>query len=132
MLIFPAALQNLSDQFARLPGVGSKTAQRLAFHVLSLLDVVAVKCVRDLFREVFVDRRVLFLGRSIGCYGYCQSGGQCQCHMLHRDVMLSVVVRKKVAFERVCRGLMTGSYPQRMSSSLCVCNDSPQCGCRMT
>ena len=36
MLIFPVALQNLADQFARLPGVGSKTAQRLAFHVLSL------------------------------------------------------------------------------------------------
>lgn len=36
MLIFPAALQNLADQFARIPGVGSKTAQRLAFHVLSL------------------------------------------------------------------------------------------------
>ncbi len=36
MLIFPAALQNLSDQFARLPGIGGKTAQRLAFHVLSL------------------------------------------------------------------------------------------------
>ena len=35
---FPAALQNLADQFARLPGVGSKTAQRLAFHVLSLPD----------------------------------------------------------------------------------------------
>ena len=33
---FPAALQNLSDQFARLPGIGGKTAQRLAFHVLSL------------------------------------------------------------------------------------------------
>ena len=36
MQFFPAALQNLSDQFARLPGIGSKTAQRLAFHVLSL------------------------------------------------------------------------------------------------
>lgn len=36
MQIFPGALQNLSDHFARLPGVGSKTAQRLAFHVLSL------------------------------------------------------------------------------------------------
>ena len=36
MLIFPAALQNLADQFARLPGIGGKTAQRLAFHVLSL------------------------------------------------------------------------------------------------
>ena len=38
MQFFPAALQNLADQFARLPGVGSKTAQRLAFHVLSLPD----------------------------------------------------------------------------------------------
>ena len=36
MQFFPAALQNLADQFARLPGIGSKTAQRLAFHVLSL------------------------------------------------------------------------------------------------
>ena len=30
----PAALQNLVDQFKRLPGVGAKSAQRLAFHVL--------------------------------------------------------------------------------------------------
>lgn len=36
MQYFPAALQDLADQFARLPGVGGKTAQRLAFHVLGL------------------------------------------------------------------------------------------------
>ncbi len=36
MQYFPAALQELADQFARLPGVGGKTAQRLAFHVLEL------------------------------------------------------------------------------------------------
>lgn len=36
MQFFPAALQNLTDQFAKLPGIGGKTAQRLAFHVLSL------------------------------------------------------------------------------------------------
>ena len=36
MQFFPAALQNLTDQFARLPGIGGKTAQRLAFYVLSL------------------------------------------------------------------------------------------------
>ena len=36
MQFFPAALQNLADHFARLPGIGGKTAQRLAFHVLSL------------------------------------------------------------------------------------------------
>ena len=36
MQFFPAALQELADQFARLPGVGGTTAQRLAFHVLDL------------------------------------------------------------------------------------------------
>ena len=36
MHYFPAALQELADQFARLPGVGGKTAQRLAFHILEL------------------------------------------------------------------------------------------------
>lgn len=35
MLYFPAALQELTDQFAKLPGIGGKTAQRLAFHLLS-------------------------------------------------------------------------------------------------
>ncbi len=36
MQYFPAALQDLADAFSRLPGIGGKTAQRLAFHVLSL------------------------------------------------------------------------------------------------
>ena len=36
MQYFPAALQNLADRFARLPGIGGKSAQRLAFHVLEL------------------------------------------------------------------------------------------------
>ena len=36
MQFFPAALQELADQIARLPGIGGKTAQRLAFHVLGL------------------------------------------------------------------------------------------------
>lgn len=38
MQYFPTALQELADQFARLPGIGGKTAQRLAFHVLELDD----------------------------------------------------------------------------------------------
>ncbi len=36
MRYFPAALERLTEQFARLPGIGGKTAQRLAFHVLSM------------------------------------------------------------------------------------------------
>lgn len=33
-MALPGSLQNLIDQFKRLPGVGAKSAQRLAFHVL--------------------------------------------------------------------------------------------------
>lgn len=33
---FPPALEKMVEQFARLPGIGYKTAQRLAFFVLSL------------------------------------------------------------------------------------------------
>lgn len=36
MEFFPAPLEKLVEQFARLPGIGGKTAQRLAFHVLEL------------------------------------------------------------------------------------------------
>lgn len=36
MQYFPAALQELTEQFARLPGIGGKTAQRLAFRVLEM------------------------------------------------------------------------------------------------
>ena len=36
MEFFPAPLEKLVEQFARLPGIGGKSAQRLAFHVLNL------------------------------------------------------------------------------------------------
>lgn len=35
MRVFPAALERLTEQFAKLPGIGGKTAQRLAFYLLS-------------------------------------------------------------------------------------------------
>jgi len=35
MQYFPAPVEDLIDCFARLPGIGRKTAQRLAFHLLS-------------------------------------------------------------------------------------------------
>ena len=41
MSFFPASLENLVDKFASLPGIGRKSAQRLAFHVLSLPDAEA-------------------------------------------------------------------------------------------
>lgn len=41
MANFPASLENLIDHFAALPGIGRKSAQRLAFHILDLPDAEA-------------------------------------------------------------------------------------------
>ena len=38
MQYFPPALETLVEHFAKLPGIGRKSAQRLAFHVLSLTE----------------------------------------------------------------------------------------------
>ena len=63
MQFFPAALQELADQFARLPGIGGKTAQRLAFHVLSLPLEDA-----ESFAEAIVEAK-----RSVHCCRVCQN-----------------------------------------------------------
>ena len=59
MQYFPAALQNLADQFARLPGIGGKTAQRLAFYVLGLPEEDAQEFA-DYVEETYPDCDVEF------------------------------------------------------------------------
>ena len=97
MQFFPAALQNLADQFARLPGVGSKTAQRLAFHVLEmpLEDAQA-------FADAIVDAK-----RTVTFCPVCRNltdGGLCPiCSSDKRDEHVICVVadpRDVVAIER--------------------------------
>ena len=63
MSFFPNALENLIDQFAALPGVGRKSAQRLAFHVLSLPEEEALK-----FAAAIVDAK-----KNIHCCSICQN-----------------------------------------------------------
>ena len=63
MRTFPAALERLSEQFARLPGIGSKTAQRLAFQVLSMPQEQAQE-----FDDAILDAK-----RSIHTCPVCQN-----------------------------------------------------------
>lgn len=63
MRYFPAALENLAEAFAKLPGIGSKSAQRLAFHVLSESDEEA---------EAFANA-ILEAKRSVKCCPVCQN-----------------------------------------------------------
>lgn len=63
MSFFPAPLENLIDKFASLPGVGRKSAQRLAFHVLSLPEGEA---------ESFANA-ILEAKKSVCCCKICQN-----------------------------------------------------------
>ena len=63
MAFFPASLENLIDKFASLPGVGRKSAQRLAFHVLSLPDGEA---------ESFANA-ILEAKSNVNCCSICQN-----------------------------------------------------------
>ena len=40
---YVSPLQNLIDEFRKLPGIGNKTAQRLAYHVLNLPEEKAFR-----------------------------------------------------------------------------------------
>ena len=66
MQYFPPALEKLVEQFARLPGVGRKSAQRLAFFVLSLPEEDA-----NAFAQTILEAKA-----SIHCCPVCQNFAQ--------------------------------------------------------
>ena len=86
MSFFPASLENLVDKFASLPGIGRKSAQRLAFHVLSLPDAEAQS-----FAEAIISAK-----KSVHCCKVCQNlteGEICQiCASDTRDKSTVCVV----------------------------------------
>ena len=97
MEFFPAPLEKLVEQFARLPGIGGKSAQRLAFFVLGLSQAEA-----EDFAGAILDAK-----RSITCCPVCQnftSGGLCLiCSSAKRDGSTVCVVadpRDVAAIER--------------------------------
>lgn len=97
MRYFPAALDQLTEQFARLPGIGAKTAQRLAFYVLSLPDEEA---------QAFADA-IITAKRTVHTCPVCQNltdGALCSiCADEERDGSTVCVVaepRDVVAMER--------------------------------
>ena len=79
MAFFPASLETLIDKFASLPGIGRKSAQRLAFHVLSLSDPDA-----RAFADAITEAKA-----SVHCCRICQNlteGEICAiCESEHRD-----------------------------------------------
>ena len=97
MEYFPAPLEKLVEQFARLPGIGGKSAQRLAFYVLGLPEAEAKE-----FADAILDAK-----KSVTCCPVCQNftaGGLCPiCASPKRDGSVICVVadpRDVAAIER--------------------------------
>lgn len=97
MEYFPAPLEKLTEQFARLPGIGGKTAQRLAFYVLRLPEEEA-----QAFADAIMDAK-----RSVTLCPVCRNlsaGGLCPiCAAPKRDGSVICVVadpRDVAAMER--------------------------------
>ena len=95
---FPPALENLVEQFAKLPGVGRKSAQRLAFYLLNQPEEAA---------KEFADA-ILQAKAGISCCPVCQNltqgEGPCPiCASPRRDHGVICVVadpKDVVALER--------------------------------
>ncbi len=98
MQYFPPALETLVEHFARLPGIGKKSAQRLAFYVLELPDEEAQS-----FADAIVNAH-----KSISCCPICQNfaegEGPCPiCASPKRDQSVICVVadpKDVIAMER--------------------------------
>lgn len=86
MSFFPASLENLIDKFAALPGIGRKSAQRLAFYLLSQSEDEAKS-----FAEAIIEAK-----SSVQCCKVCQNlteGELCQiCASDRRDRSIICVV----------------------------------------
>ena len=98
MQYLPPALEKLTEQFARLPGIGKKSAQRLAFHVLSFSDDQAQE-----FADAIVDAK-----RNVTTCPICQNLTEgdgpcsiCSSHKREHDLICVVAEPKDViAMER--------------------------------
>ncbi|MDD6160489.1 MAG: recombination mediator RecR [Oscillospiraceae bacterium] len=98
MDFFPPALENLVEQFAKLPGVGRKSAQRLAFYILGQPEERA-----KAFAQALLDAKAS-IGFCPVCQNLTQGSGPCAlCSSARRDRSVICVVadpKDVVAMER--------------------------------
>jgi len=98
MEYFPPALEALVEQFARLPGVGKKSAQRLAFFVLSLPEEEAAA-----FAQAITQAKASIHFCPV-CRNFAEGEGLCPiCQSPKRDGSVICVVadpKDVIALER--------------------------------
>lgn len=98
MQYLPPAMERLTEQFKKLPGIGAKSAQRLAFHVLSLPREEAAA-----FAQSILDAKDKVHTCPI-CQNLTEGDGPCAlCSSYKRDRSIICVVAEPkdvIAMER--------------------------------
>lgn len=95
--MYEGAVQDLIDELGRLPGVGPKSAQRIAFHVLAA-DPVDVMRLADALREVKEKIRFCSICGNVAEEAECRI-----CRDPRRDLTVLCVVEEPkdvIAIER--------------------------------
>jgi len=86
--VFEGPLQRLIDELSRLPGVGKKSAQRMAFHLLGVEKADALRlstAIADMREQLGICQR---------CFNVT-AGEECSiCRDLKREVTLLCVVER--------------------------------------
>ncbi len=86
--MFEPPVQRLIDEFARLPGIGAKSAQRLAFHLLNAEEADARR-----FADAIIEMRVS-VHLCSRCYNVTDREECSICLDLRRDTTVVCVVER--------------------------------------
>ncbi len=105
MSVLPKSVENVIEQFSRLPGIGPKSAARMAYHFLRSRNGSATKLAKSLLE---MDEKIIFCE---SCFNVSDSKECNICSSGLRDSGKLCVVEEPldvVAFER--SGVFNGMY----------------------
>ncbi len=107
MGLLPSPVERLTEEFARFPGIGPKTAQRLAFHAASRLPAAQLQQL-----AAAISATASNVSPCPNCFFLSEGGAECAiCRQGNRDLGLICVVEEAgdvLAIERT--GEFRGLY----------------------
>lgn len=105
MYRYPKALEKLIQKLVQIPGIGRKTAQRIAFHVISM-DKKKVKEIADAFLKARENTRTCSICHNLSEADPCEI-----CSSKDRDATKLCVVERPIDVAAIeSTGVFNGKY----------------------
>ena len=90
MIKLPESIIKLADSFRKLPGVGAKTAERLAYYMIEKGDQVFLKSFSQNILDIIENVQTCKI-----CFFYLEKGEQCICEKSSDPSKICVVQKPK-------------------------------------